>query len=71
MINDLRYMYLILSSKVLVYYPLCTPRTKINICFGLFLQSVHENGFKYHPDERRRVVLQILSQVCYRLFSSG
>ena len=66
-------MYLVLSNKVLVYYRLSTPRTKINICFGLFffLQFVHENGFKYHPDERRRVVLQILSQVCYRLFSSG
>lgn len=64
-------MYLILSNKVLVHYPLRTPLTKINICFGLFSQFVYENGFEYHPDERRRVVLQILSQVCYRLFSSG
>ena len=54
-------MYLVLSNKVLVYYRLCTPRTKVNICFGLFffgslsmkmdlniiLMSAEELFFKY------------------------
>lgn len=37
----------------------------------LFLQFVHANGLEHHPDERRRVILQILPKICYRLFSSG
>lgn len=38
--------------------------------FLLFLQFIHENGLEYHPDESRRVILQILPEICYGLFSS-